>query len=312
MKPATGAVADATGNWVDTLAPGWLRPYLRLSRLDRPIGSWLLLLPCWWSAALAAVASQARGPSPWHIALFFIGAFAMRGAGCTWNDIVDRDLDASVERTRSRPIPSGQVSRAQAALFLILQALVGFAVLISFNGFTIGLGIASLAIVAIYPFMKRITYWPQIVLGLAFSWGALMGWAAAFGRLDLPALLLYAGSISWVIGYDTIYAHQDREDDALIGIKSTALLFGARTKPMLALFYGLAVVLIGAAGFTAGAGLIFTLGLIAFAAHLCWQIVRLDIADPDNCLKVFKSDRDAGLILFAALLLDAALPGLHW
>jgi 4-hydroxybenzoate polyprenyltransferase len=317
MKPATGSVADATGNWVDTLAPGWLRPYLRLSRLDRPIGSWLLLLPCWWSAALAAVASQARGPSPWypspwHIALFFIGAFAMRGAGCTWNDIVDRDLDASVERTRSRPIPSGQVSRAQAALFLILQALVGFAVLISFNSFTIGLGITSLAIVAIYPFMKRVTYWPQIVLGLAFSWGALMGWAAVFGRLDLPALLLYAGSISWVIGYDTIYAHQDREDDALIGIKSTALLFGARTKPLLALFYGLAVVLIGAAGFTAGAGLIFALGLAAFAAHLCWQIVRLDIANPDNCLKVFKSDRDAGLILFAALLLDAALRGLHW
>jgi 4-hydroxybenzoate polyprenyltransferase len=312
MKPAAGAVADATGNWVDTLAPGWLRPYLRLSRLDRPIGSWLLLLPCWWSAALAAVAAQARGPSLWHIALFFVGAFAMRGAGCTWNDIVDRDLDASVERTRSRPIPSGQVSRAQAALFLILQALVGFAVLISFNGFTIGLGIASLAIVAIYPFMKRITYWPQIVLGLAFSWGALMGWAAAFGRLDGPALLLYAGSISWVIGYDTIYAHQDREDDALIGIKSTALLFGARTKPMLALFYGVAVILIGTAGFTAGGGLIFALGLAAFAAHLCWQIVRLDIADPDNCLKVFKSDRDAGLILFAGLLLDAALRGLHW
>jgi 4-hydroxybenzoate polyprenyltransferase len=311
MKIAAGSVADATGNWVDTLAPAWSRPYLRLARLDRPIGSWLLLLPCWWSAALAAVAAQARGPSPWHIALFFIGAFAMRGAGCTWNDIVDRDLDASVERTRSRPIPSGQVSRAQAAVFLVLQALIGFAVLISFNGFTIGLGIASLAIVAIYPFMKRITYWPQIVLGLAFSWGALMGWAAAFGRLDLPALLLYAGSISWVIGYDTIYAHQDREDDALIGIKSTALLFGARTKPMLALFYGLAVVLIGAAGFIAGAGFIFVCGLLAFAAHLCWQIARLDTADPDNCLKVFKSDRDAGLILFAGLLLDSGLRGFY-
>src|SRR5271163_4578462 len=243
MSPAAGSVADATGNWVDTLAPAWSRPYLRLARLDRPIGSWLLLLPCWWSAALAAVAAQVRGPSPWHIALFFIGAFAMRGAGCTWNDIVDRDLDASVERTRSRPIPSGQVSRAQAALFLILQALVGFAVLISFNGFTIGLGIASLAIVKVYPFMKRITYWPQIVLGLAFSWGALMGWAAVFGRLGAPALVLYAGAIAWVIGYDTIYAHQDREDDALIGIKSTALLFGARTKRMLSLFYGLAVIL---------------------------------------------------------------------
>jgi 4-hydroxybenzoate polyprenyltransferase len=307
MNGAPGAVADATGNWVDTLAPGWLRPYLRLARLDRPIGSWLLLLPCWWSAALAAIAAHARAPNLTHLVLFFIGAFAMRGAGCTWNDIVDRDLDGAVERTRSRPIPSGQVSTAQAALFLALQALVGFSVLISFNGFTVMLGIASLVIVAVYPFMKRITYWPQIVLGLAFSWGALMGWAGAFGRLDLPAVLLYAGSISWVIGYDTIYAHQDREDDALIGIKSTALLFGERTKPMLAVFYGLAVILIGAAGYTAGAGIVFTIGLAAFAAHLAWQIARLDIADPDNCLAVFKSDRDAGLILFAGLVLDAAL-----
>jgi 4-hydroxybenzoate polyprenyltransferase len=306
-RPTTGTVADSTGNWVDTLAPQWLRPYLRLARLDRPIGSWLLLLPCWWSSALAAVAAHRLGPSPWHILLFFIGAFAMRGAGCTWNDIVDRDLDASVERTRSRPIPSGQVSVAQAALFLTLQALIGFAVLISFNGFTVGLGIASLAIVVVYPFMKRITYWPQIVLGLAFSWGALMGWAAAFGRLDWPAQLLYAGSISWVIGYDTIYAHQDRDDDALIGIKSTALLFGERTKPMLTLFYGLAVILIGAAGLTAHAGFVFALALLAFALHLGWQIRRLDISDPDNCLKLFKSDRDAGLILFAGLLLDAAL-----
>jgi 4-hydroxybenzoate polyprenyltransferase len=310
MTPAAGSVADATGNWVDTVAPAWSRPYLRLSRLDRPIGSWLLLIPCWWSAALAAVAAHASGPSLWRLALFFVGAFAMRGAGCTWNDIVDRDLDKSVERTASRPIPSGQVSVRQAAAFLVLQALVGLAVLLSFNGFTIALGIASLVIVAVYPFMKRITFWPQIVLGLAFSWGALMGWAAAFGRLDLPALLLYAGSISWVIGYDTIYAHQDREDDALIGIKSTALLFGPRTKPMLALFYGVAVILLGAAGYSAGAGLVFALGLLAFAAHLGWQIARLNIANPDNCLAVFKSDRDAGLILFAGLLLDAALPHL--
>jgi 4-hydroxybenzoate polyprenyltransferase len=305
MSPAAGSVADATGNWVDTLAPSWTRPYLRLARLDRPIGSWLLLLPCWWSAALAAIAARQAAPSLLHLLLFFVGAFAMRGAGCTWNDIVDRDLDASVERTRSRPIPAGQVRVVQAAAFLVLQALIGFLVLISFNRFTVGLGVASLAIVAIYPFMKRITYWPQIVLGLAFSWGALMGWAAAFGRLDVPALLLYAGSISWVIGYDTIYAHQDREDDALIGIKSTALLFGERTKPLLSLFYALAVVLIAAAGFLAGGGLLFAAGLLAFAAHLAWQVVRLDIADPDLCLKLFKSDRDAGLILFAGLLLDA-------
>jgi 4-hydroxybenzoate polyprenyltransferase len=307
MNRATGSVADATGNWVDTLAPLRLRPYLRLARLDRPIGSWLLLIPCWWSSALAAVAAHARAPSLAHLLLFFVGAFALRGAGCTWNDIVDRDLDAAVERTRSRPIPSGQVSVFQAALFLGLLALIGLAVLITFNRFTIALGIASLAIVAVYPFMKRITYWPQIVLGLAFSWGALMGWAAAFGSLSLPPLLLYAGSISWVIGYDTIYAHQDREDDAMIGIKSTALLFAARTKPMLALFYTLAVILLAAAGFLAGAGIVFALGLCAFATHLCWQIIRLDIADPDNCLAVFKSDRDAGLIFFASLLLDAAL-----
>ncbi len=309
MSAGPGSVADATGNWVDTFAPAWSRPYLRLARLDRPIGSWLLLLPCWWSAALAAVAAHARAPSLLHIALFFIGAFAMRGAGCTWNDIVDRDLDGSVERTRSRPIPSGQVSVLQAFVFLALQALTGLAVLLSFNGFTIALGVASLLIVVVYPFMKRITYWPQIVLGLAFSWGALMGWAGAFGRLDVAPLLLYAGSISWVIGYDTIYAHQDREDDALIGIKSTALLFGERTKPMLVLFYAIAVVLIGAAGALAGGGLWLWLGLLAFAVHLGWQVVRLDTADPDNCLRVFKSDRDAGLILFAGLLLDAALRG---
>jgi len=305
MNRAAGSVADATGNWVDSIAPAWSRPYLRLARLDRPIGSWLLLLPCWWSAALAAIAAGSAGPSVVHIALFFIGAFAMRGAGCTWNDIVDRDLDGSVERTRSRPIPSGQVSVKQAFGFLLLQALVGFAVLISFNGFTIALGIASLAIVAVYPFMKRITYWPQIVLGMAFSWGALMGWAAAFGALGIAPLLLYAGSIAWVIGYDTIYAHQDREDDALIGIKSTALLFSERTKPMLSLFYGLAVLLIAAAGYTAGAGVVFAIGLLAFAGHLAWQVVQLDINDPDRCLALFKSDRDAGLILFAGMLLDA-------
>src|SRR5262245_1022148 len=213
-----GRVADSTGNWVDSFAPNWSRPYLRLARLDRPIGSWLLLMPCWWSTALAGVAAHAAVPDVGTIALFFIGAFAMRGAGCTWNDIVDRDLDGRVERTRSRPIPAGQVSVRQATAFLIAQALVGFLVLIQFNAFAVAVGIASLAIVVVYPFMKRITYWPQIVLGLAFSWGALMGWTARFGTLDWAAVVLYLGSISWVIGYDTIYAHQDREDDALIGV----------------------------------------------------------------------------------------------
>jgi 4-hydroxybenzoate polyprenyltransferase len=306
MTRGAGRVADSTGNWVDGVAPAWARPYLRLARLDRPIGSWLLLMPCWWSVGLAAVHARSQ-VNVWHLLLFFIGAFAMRGAGCTWNDIVDRDLDSQVERTRSRPIPSGQVTVASAAAFLMLQALVGLAVLLQFNRFTIYVGFASLAVVAIYPFMKRITYWPQIVLGLAFSWGALMGWPATFARLDLPALLLYAGAISWVIGYDTIYAHQDREDDALIGIKSTALLFRERTKPMLALFYALAVALIALAGWSAGAGLLFALGLLAFATHLAWQIARLDVDDPIDCLVVFKSNRDAGLILFAGLVLDAAL-----
>jgi len=306
MTRGAGRVADSTGNWVDGVAPAWARPYLRLARLDRPIGSWLLLMPCWWSVGLAAVHARSQ-VNLWHVLLFFVGAFAMRGAGCTWNDIVDRDLDARVERTRSRPIPSGQVTVAAAAAFLALQALVGLAVLLQFNRFTIYVGFASLAVVAVYPFMKRITYWPQIVLGLAFSWGALMGWPATFARLDLPAFLLYAGAISWVIGYDTIYAHQDREDDALIGIKSTALLFRERTKPMLALFYALAVALIALAGSNAGAGLVFALGLLAFAAHLAWQIARLNVDDPVNCLVVFKSNRDAGLILFVGLVLDAGL-----
>jgi 4-hydroxybenzoate polyprenyltransferase len=261
MNPAAGRVADSTGNWVDTLAPAAARPFLRLARADRPIGSWLLLMPCWWSAGLAAVYAQAL-PNPWHLVLFLIGAFVMRGAGCTWNDILDRRLDALVARTRSRPIPSGQVSVTGAAAFLVLQALTGLAVLLCFNGFTILLGIASLIVVAIYPLMKRITWWPQIVLGLAFSWGALMGWAAFFGRLDAAAIVLYLGAIAWVIGYDTIYAHQDREDDAL---------------------------------------------LAAFAAHLAWQVARLDIDDPDGCLRLFKANRDAGLILFAGLVVDTLI-----
>lgn len=307
MSGAAARVADATGNWVDTHAPQWLRPYLRLSRLDRPIGSWLLLMPCWWSAALAAGIIGKLSQLPLIIALFFIGAFVMRGAGCTWNDITDRDLDALVERTRSRPIPAGQVSVPRAVAFLIVQALVGLAVLLQFNRFAVVAGIASLVIVAVYPFMKRITWWPQIVLGLAFSWGALMGFAVTLGRIDATALFLYAGSIAWVIGYDTIYAHQDAEDDALIGIKSTARLFGARTHQALIIFYGLAVVLMGVALVLAGARWFAWIGLVAFAAHLIWQIRRLEISDPALCLRIFKSNRDAGLLLFAGLLVDAVM-----
>ena len=307
MSDASARVADATGNWVDTHAPSWSRPYLRLSRFDRPIGSWLLLLPCWWSAALAAGVAHDVSQLPAVIVLFFIGAFVMRGAGCTWNDITDRDLDARVERTRSRPIPAGQVRVTQALAFLVLQALTGLAVLLAFNHFAVMTGIASLVIVALYPFMKRITWWPQVVLGLAFSWGALMGFAVLLGRIDLTALALYAGAIAWVIGYDTIYAHQDTEDDAMIGIKSTARLFGAATHRALVVFYALAVVLIATALVLGGARWPAWIGLVGFAAHLIWQITRLDISDPALCLRIFKSNRDAGLLLFAGLLADAVM-----
>ena len=307
MTDLSAPVADSTANWVDTHAPVWARPFLRLARMDRPIGSWLLLLPCLWSAALAANIARDNSKLLSTIALFAVGAFVMRGAGCTWNDITDRDLDAKVERTRSRPIPAGQVSVRQALVFLVLQLLIGLLVLLQFNRFTVLTGVASLTVVAIYPFMKRITYWPQIVLGLALAWGALMGFAAILERIDAPALLLYAGAIAWVIGYDTIYAHQDADDDALIGVKSTALLFGERTRAMLTLFYAAAVVLIASALWQAGAGVWSYLGLGAFAGHLAQQVVRLRIDDPGLCLRLFRSNRDAGLLLFAGFLMDALL-----
>ena len=307
MSDVSTRVADSTGNWVDTHAPVWSRPYLRLARYDRPIGSWLLLMPCWWSAALAAGVAHDVRSLPLVVLLFFIGAFVMRGAGCTWNDITDRDLDAKVERTRSRPIPAGQVTVTQAAVFMLLQALIGLLVLLQFNRFAVMTGIASLLIVAIYPFMKRITWWPQVVLGLAFSYGALMGFAVTLARIDLTAIALYAGSIAWVIAYDTIYAHQDAEDDALIGVKSTARLFGARTHRALVIFYGLAVLLIGVAFALAGARWPAWIGLAAFALHLAWQVRRLDISDGALCLRIFKSNRDAGFILFASLVVDAVL-----
>ncbi|MGY3692699.1 4-hydroxybenzoate polyprenyltransferase [Bradyrhizobium sp. USDA 3240] len=307
MSDVSARVADSTGNWVDTHAPVWSRPYLRLARYDRPIGSWLLLMPCWWSAALAAGVAHDVRSLPLVVLLFFIGAFVMRGAGCTWNDITDRDLDAKVERTRSRPIPAGQVTVTQAVVFMVLQALIGLAVLLQFNRFAVMTGIASLVIVAIYPFMKRITWWPQVVLGLAFSYGALMGFAVTLERIDAAAIALYAGSIAWVIAYDTIYAHQDAGDDALIGVKSTARLFGARTHRALMIFYGLAVLLIGVAFTLAGARWPAWIGLAAFALHLAWQVRRLDTSDPALCLRIFKSNRDAGFILFASLVVDAVL-----
>lgn len=281
--------------------PQPLLPFVELARLDRPIGWWLLLLPCWWSSLLASI-SRGAPPNLAHLALFFLGAVAMRGAGSTYNDLVDRDIDAKVERTANRPLPSGRIGRRAACAFLLAQALVGLIVLLCFNGFTIALGLASLLIVAVYPFMKRITFWPQAVLGLAFSFGALLGWAAAYGGLALPALLVYAGAVAWTIGYDTIYALQDASDDLAAGVKSTALYFGGRVRRAVAAFYGAAFVLLALALFAAGIVRPLAIaGLIGMGAHFFWQVVKLDPADPDLALRLFRSNRDAGLIFCAGL-----------
>jgi 4-hydroxybenzoate polyprenyltransferase len=291
------------------LTPDFALPFVQLARWDRPTGWQLLLAPCWQSVALAALAAH-LGPDPWRLLLFLIGAVAMRGAGCTYNDILDRDLDAGVERTRGRPLPSGRVGARAAAVFLVAQSLVGLAVLLCFNRFSIALGFASLIVVAIYPLMKRITSWPQAVLGLAFSWGALMGWAGAFGGLAWPALALYASAFCWTVGYDTIYAQQDARDDAIVGIKSTARLFGSRARPAVGVAYALAAALAQAALIGAGAGVIAQVGWAGFALHLAWQVSRMDGASPATALRLFRSNRDAGLILFAGLALNGwALAG---
>lgn len=304
----TGPVADAVRrHWVDTRLPAGLRPYARLARWERPIGWWLLLWPCWWSAALAAIAAGHAYPNPWHLVLFLIGAVAMRGAGCTYNDIIDVKIDAQVERTRSRPIPAGQVTKTQAKVFLVVQALIGLLVLVQLNAFSIWLGIASLVPVAIYPFMKRITNWPQLFLGLAFSWGALIGWAAVFGSLGWAPVLLYAGGILWTIGYDTIYAHQDKEDDALVGVKSTARLFGTRTRPALIVLYALATMLFAGAAAMADSGPAAFAGIFLGLLHLGWQILALDIDDPDQCLVLFRSNKIYGWILFTGFTADALI-----
>lgn len=301
---AMGRVADAvSGHWVDTSAPQHWRPYLRLMRAERPIGWWLLLLPCWQSLALAIGATGFRWVDLWLPVAFFIGAVAMRGAGCTLNDIVDRDFDAEVARTRSRPIPSGAVSVKQAVLFMAALCLLSLLVLLTMNWTTVILAMFSLVIVAVYPFAKRVTNWPQLVLGLAFNWGALVGWTAHAGYIGVPAILLYLGGIAWTIGYDTIYAHQDKEDDALIGVKSTALYFGSATHTWLSGFYVAALLFAGAAGLVAGMGVLFWLVFCGYAAHLIWQVRTLDIDDPDGCLRLFRSNRDAGLILLAAIIL---------
>ncbi len=293
-----GASDIPRGNWVDRFVPDIVRPYLRLARVDRPIGIWLLMFPCWWGVALASPS----WPDPWLLLLFTLGALLMRGAGCTFNDIVDRDFDAKVARTASRPIPSGAVSPRRAALFMIGLSLAAFLILLQFNWTTVALGVASLLIVAIYPFAKRITHWPQAVLGLAFNWGALVGWTAVTGTLATPAILLYAGGVLWTLGYDTVYAHQDKEDDVLIGVKSTAIRFGPASRPFVIFFYGGAWLLIAAAAFSAGlAGWVIVL-LLPVAGQLAWQAASVDFNDPNDCLAKFKSNQWVGLGVFAAIV----------
>ncbi|MEQ1901022.1 MAG: 4-hydroxybenzoate octaprenyltransferase [Devosia sp.] len=292
------------GNWVDQFAPGWLRPYARLARWDRPIGFWLLFWPCAYATALAALAEPSRSFGWVNVLLMFMGAIVMRGAGCTLNDIIDTDIDSKVERTRNRPIPAGDVTRRQAALFLLVQLLVGLLILITFNLTTIVLGAASLVLVVTYPFMKRITWWPQLFLGLAFSWGALLGWTAQNWTLGMPVALLYAGSVLWVIGYDTIYALQDVEDDALVGVKSTARLFGARVKPIVGLFYAATLACWLAAGLLSGGGLVLVLLMIVPALMLAWQVMTLDGSVPGNALARFRANNWVGLALTLAVLIE--------
>ncbi|HWA45892.1 MAG TPA: 4-hydroxybenzoate octaprenyltransferase [Hypericibacter adhaerens] len=299
--PQAGPFTDIhRGNWVDRLLPASVAPYARLARLDRPIGTWLLLFPGWWSLALTSPAK----PDLWLMALFAVGALLMRGAGCTVNDIVDREFDAKVARTATRPIPSGAVSVHNAVIFLGLQLLLALIVLLQLDRFAIALGVASLALVATYPFMKRITYWPQAFLGLTFNWGALLGWAAATGSLAWPPVLLYAGGIAWTLFYDTIYAHQDKEDDALIGVKSTALKLGSATRPWLILFGTVTVLLWALAFVGAGLGWPAYVGLAAAALFLADQVRRTDLDDPADCRAKFNAHRWLGWMLLAGILLS--------
>ena len=291
--------AGTAQSWVDRYPPRPARPYLKLARVEKPIGAWLLLWPCWWGLALAAAGTW---PDPWLLALFGVGSVVMRGAGCVVNDIADRDFDARVARTAARPLASGDLSVLQALVFLAALLAVGLLILVQMNAAAIWLGVASLALIAAYPFMKRVTWWPQAWLGLTFNWGALMGWAAATGALGWPAAALYAAGIAWTLGYDTIYAHQDKEDDALVGIKSSALRLAERTRPWLFVFYAVAAALFGLAGALAGLAWPFYLGLAAAAAQLCWQAAAVDIDSPADCLAKFKSNKWLGLILFAAIL----------
>ncbi|MFZ1425242.1 MAG: 4-hydroxybenzoate octaprenyltransferase [Geminicoccaceae bacterium] len=293
------AVTDRQTSWIERLPDRW-RDYATLARWDRPIGTWLLLLPCWWGQALAGPL-----PSPWLMLLFAIGAIAMRGAGCTVNDLTDRDFDRKVARTRNRPLASGRLGVREALLFIVAQSLVGLLVLLGLNWPAALVAIASIPLIVVYPFMKRITYWPQAFLGLTFNWGALVGYAAVTGRLDAAALLLYAAGFFWTLGYDTLYAHQDKEDDALIGVKSTALLLGNATPRWLLGFYGLMLLLLVAAGVSAGKGWLFYAALLPVTWLLLRQARELRLDQPADCLGRFRANRDVGLAVFGALVLGS-------
>jgi 4-hydroxybenzoate polyprenyltransferase len=308
MSPLDSSASDIRrGNWVDRYLPPYLRPYARLARLDRPIGTWLLLFPGWWAIALAAL--PGGWPNPWLLILFAFGAVVMRGAGCTFNDIVDRNYDRQVARTSGRPIASGDIGVIGAIVFLAIQLLIGLFILLLLRPLAVGLGIGSLLLVATYPFMKRVTYWPQAFLGLTFNWGALMGYAAATGQVSVTAITLYGAGIAWTMVYDTIYAHQDKEDDALIGVRSTALKFAGRTKWWLALF---ALVMLGFLALTillGGLGRIAWLAVAGVAIHLAWQIALVDIDNPADCLKKFHANRWLGWVVFAGILAGRIFTG---
>ncbi len=301
-RPPMGGEGDASdihpGDWVDRYLPAWAEPYARLARWDRPIGTWLLLFPSWWGICLAGP----FWPNLRLMALFTVGAFVMRGAGCTLNDIADRDYDGRVARTRMRPIPSGRVTVRQAMLFMHAQLAIGALVLLSLNNASKGLGVFVLALITTYPYMKRYTYWPQLFLGLNFNWGALMGWTAVTGSLAWPPVLLYLGGICWTLGYDTIYAHQDKEDDARIGVKSSALALGERTRPFLFVFYGAAVALWGAAAIAAQMDIVFWDGLVVVAGQLVWQAASVDTTDSGDCLAKFRANRIVGWVLLGAIV----------
>eukprot|EP00002_Diphylleia_rotans_P041042 TRINITY_DN9884_c0_g1_i1.p1 TRINITY_DN9884_c0_g1~~TRINITY_DN9884_c0_g1_i1.p1 ORF type:complete len:381 (+),score=75.34 TRINITY_DN9884_c0_g1_i1:75-1217(+) len=306
-KPSANNNSSQTTTWIDRYMPSPTRPYLKLARLDKPIGTWLLLWPCLWSTAIATPIGQM--PDFYLMGLFSIGAVVMRGAGCVINDLWDKDIDKQVERTAMRPLASGELSRKQAVAFLASQLSIGLAVLTQLNLYTIILGASSLGLVVVYPAMKRITHWPQAVLGLTFNWGALVGWAAVHGSLDLATVLpMYLAGVAWTIHYDTIYAHQDKVDDVKVGVRSTALLFADKTKSWVSGFSAVAIAGLALSGFEASLAWPYYASLAAAASHLAWQIQSVDLNNRQDCMAKFVSNRDFGAIVFAGIL--AAKSGL--